>query len=819
MKFSFATFLSKSSVIFFAAILLFSSALAVYAFVFLGYFSSPAYPEGAIYPAKLNGEIFPSTENVSVSPTLSYSLPLQTLPSEYENSAIANGLKFTQDKRVLLLRQGLVVLPIDGGNFSSVFSNLSTSGNNIFISSDAVLNYYVATQKKILLNIEKNWARSKISYVSKSLYDETLKTYNNSRDNSVKEIWFENLILLAGVRKSVDSQFKVTSVCYREFNEKYERFQLTVGNEISSMEKSYRWMEYYISNADRNKLFHQELFLSLLAKKLEVANDWQKITAFESYVYGISKVIDFRGTEALVKDQKLYGANKKQLLSFAVPSDFLKSSTNGINQPNSSGYDLKTLAAWLGSTKAKNLLPKSQAVSTITPDLTSYKGQNLWVISGLNELENKQTIGWQKTDGWQNKQIVTNFITWAKVNDTATEEQKPSSINSKNCCTSGNFYLEPSPFVYSRLGSISQYLYSGLSSLNIDSNLWLKDNQRLLELSSSLHAIAVKELAGQALNETDLGSLRRFASEAVSSAGQSQSADLLVVARKNTNGKYSFYSGPVFRYENNVEILASRTVGLPITGSSDKSWFTTTVNNANFNEKYDYGIVPQRSGTVRIPVLMYHHISESPTNTLARRYYVSPAAFERQLAYLAAKNYKTLTPYEFLQIIKSGKNPPQKSIMLTFDDGPRDNYLNAFPLLKKYGMTGVFYVSIKRCAIKDYELKEMAAAGMVIDSHTETHKDLRKISNAELGSEISGSRSIIRAIVGQPVYSIAYPGCVVDSRGIGISAGSGYLLGFSCGSSIDHKYYKRFSLSRVHAYNDMPYFIKVLSGQWYIPPF
>src|SRR4030042_2899457 len=107
---------------------------------------------------------------------------------------------------------------------------------------------------------------------------------------------------------------------------------------------------------------------------------------------------------------------------------------------------------------------------------------------------------------------------------------------------------------------------------------------------------------------------------------------------------------------------------------------------------------------------------------------------------------------------------------------------------------------------------------MIIDSHAATHRDLRALSDAELWNEISGSRSSLQAISGQPVYSIAYPGCTVDGRGISIVGGSGYLLGFSCGSKIDHFWGSRYTLSRIHVYDDMDNFQKIFSGIWEFPP-
>jgi hypothetical protein len=53
---------------------------------------------------------------------------------------------------------------------------------------------------------------------------------------------------------------------------------------------------------------------------------------------------------------------------------------------------------------------------------------------------------------------------------------------------------------------------------------------------------------------------------------------------------------------------------------------------------------------------------------------------------------------------------------------------------------------------------------------------------------------------------------VADSQALGYVGSAGYKLGFSCGKSIDHRFSKRLTLSRLHAFNDMESFKKALSG-------
>ena len=241
-----------------------------------------------------------------------------------------------------------------------------------------------------------------------------------------------------------------------------------------------------------------------------------------------------------------------------------------------------------------------------------------------------------------------------------------------------------------------------------------------------------------------------------------------------------------------------------------------TVNDANFNEPYDVEPLVQSKKSVRVPILMYHHIDPMPSsgskNTLGL--YVTPEVFEEQLAYLVKKNYRSITPQELYNLLKSGKNPSQKSVMITFDDSTKGQYINAYPLLKKYGFTAVYFVPSKKSSITYAQLREMGKNGMIIGSHSATHIDLVKEDDEQkLYSEIVESRYSLQSGTGQDVIFISYPGCVADSQVYPYVIQAGYLLGGSCGKSIDHYFRNRLSLSRVHVFNSLDNLKDILSGK------
>ncbi|NJM41925.1 MAG: polysaccharide deacetylase family protein [Anaerolineae bacterium] len=135
----------------------------------------------------------------------------------------------------------------------------------------------------------------------------------------------------------------------------------------------------------------------------------------------------------------------------------------------------------------------------------------------------------------------------------------------------------------------------------------------------------------------------------------------------------------------------------------------------------------------RVPILMYHYISVPPPNADKYRLdlSVTPKNFEAQLKYLAENGFTTISLYELHAYLNSGRPLPPKPVVLTFDDGYIDNYTEAFPLLKKYRMTGTFFVvsefasSTNPAYMRWNHIKEMSDAGMSIESHSRAHTDLR----------------------------------------------------------------------------------------------
>ena len=82
-----------------------------------------------------------------------------------------------------------------------------------------------------------------------------------------------------------------------------------------------------------------------------------------------------------------------------------------------------------------------------------------------------------------------------------------------------------------------------------------------------------------------------------------------------------------------------------------------------------------------VPIAMYHSVN--PEAKLKNRLEVSVKHFEGQMRFL--KKYYNVVPLEHLaDFIRKGESMPYGTLAITFDDGYKDTYVHAFPILKKY---------------------------------------------------------------------------------------------------------------------------------------
>ncbi len=175
-------------------------------------------------------------------------------------------------------------------------------------------------------------------------------------------------------------------------------------------------------------------------------------------------------------------------------------------------------------------------------------------------------------------------------------------------------------------------------------------------------------------------------------------------------------------------------------------------------------IGPLKKEEVFVPILMYHHIRENPhpDNPVWAALHITPAFLDQQLTYLETHGFHIITLDDVYAAIFEGKTLPEKPVVLTFDDGYRTFYENAFPLLKKHNMKAINFVITQGVGASAYltwdEIAEMDKSGLVeFGAHTRHHPNLPDLSRGSQVDEIKGSKADLEAHLNKKIDWFAYP--------------------------------------------------------------
>jgi peptidoglycan/xylan/chitin deacetylase (PgdA/CDA1 family) len=191
----------------------------------------------------------------------------------------------------------------------------------------------------------------------------------------------------------------------------------------------------------------------------------------------------------------------------------------------------------------------------------------------------------------------------------------------------------------------------------------------------------------------------------------------------------------------------------------------------------------------RIPVLNYHRIIRNDDLNLLTKdsYAVSVGALNEQMQLLENKGYTTIDLDDFLYYKQHKNELPPKPVIITFDDGYENNYLYAYPILKKHGFKAIIYSVIDprapcftiECIIPQRRLlpeqmKELSENGISIQGHTASHARLKTLTDSEIKSELKVCKETLQAITQRPVCHMAIPYGSYDNRLFPIAKELGY---------------------------------------------
>jgi peptidoglycan/xylan/chitin deacetylase (PgdA/CDA1 family) len=192
--------------------------------------------------------------------------------------------------------------------------------------------------------------------------------------------------------------------------------------------------------------------------------------------------------------------------------------------------------------------------------------------------------------------------------------------------------------------------------------------------------------------------------------------------------------------------------------------------------------LPQR--TITLPILMYHLIGpiRGDDPAITQRLTVTPEDFAAQMRWLKRNGFHAVSQRQAFEALEHGAGLPAHPIMITFDDGYRDVWANALPVLMQLHMPATAYVITSR--VSDFDprtltwgqLHALERGGVTIGSHSVTHPDLRTLSDAQAVVELRNSRRRLERHLHKPVQWFAYPAGARDARIVDLVRRAGYVL-------------------------------------------
>ena len=187
----------------------------------------------------------------------------------------------------------------------------------------------------------------------------------------------------------------------------------------------------------------------------------------------------------------------------------------------------------------------------------------------------------------------------------------------------------------------------------------------------------------------------------------------------------------------------------------------------------------------KIQILGYHRVCALPeTDDIMKYLNVPPASFASQMELLSQDGFNVITLEEFVECRDKNTKLPTKTVIITFDDGYRDNYLNAFPVLRKHDFKGTFFITTDYISEKQafnwlklgeeslahyqknkgdwlplsrQEILEMNAQGSCFGSHTKSHCNLTQMDESKAMEELTDSKKYLEEMLQKPVTCFSYP--------------------------------------------------------------
>lgn len=198
---------------------------------------------------------------------------------------------------------------------------------------------------------------------------------------------------------------------------------------------------------------------------------------------------------------------------------------------------------------------------------------------------------------------------------------------------------------------------------------------------------------------------------------------------------------------------------------------------------------------MKTPFIYYHKIDRPTADVKIRGAFTKPRKFERQMLYLKRSGFEFLTASEMIDRYLNDGRFPNRAISITFDDGWKDNYTHAFPIMKKLEIIATIFLvpdvigettdavtaegEGPREHLSHNDIQEMSDAGVEMASHSFSHELFDRIDDTKIEEEITNSKAAIESLVQKECKTLAYPAGFFTQAAKETAKKAGYIAAFS----------------------------------------
>jgi peptidoglycan/xylan/chitin deacetylase (PgdA/CDA1 family) len=215
------------------------------------------------------------------------------------------------------------------------------------------------------------------------------------------------------------------------------------------------------------------------------------------------------------------------------------------------------------------------------------------------------------------------------------------------------------------------------------------------------------------------------------------------------------------------------------------------------------------SWTLKVPILMYHYVSIPPSDADEYRFdlSVSPENFRAQMDYLRDNGFTPVDLYDLTMAIVNQYELPENPVVITLDDGYRDSYENAYPILKEMGFKATIFIPTDFIDQENPNylswnmIEEMSAAGIRFEPHSKTHADLTEGDREFVVWQALGSQETLESHIGYRPRYFAYPGGRYDDQTIEVMSELDYWGAVTTEGGQWHGFNDRFEWKRLRIRN------------------